>query len=89
MNYDPINKIALIDQFAMAALTGILTNSIITTSDRMMYLEGIANDSYAMAEEMMKIRMKRTQSKYAKQKYLCLTILTLAYQCFLEYGIKL
>jgi len=56
---------SLIDKFAIAALPAIITHH--SKAEEHSYAE-IAVHTYSVAEEMMKQRIKRTESRYGKKK---------------------
>ena len=56
---------ALIDEFAIAALPAIITGR---AKDGGYSFKNVAEDAYSIAEEMMKQRLKRTESRYGKKK---------------------
>jgi len=61
---DSMPGVALVDQFAMAALTGIIMNLEEDAST-----DHVAKSAYAFAESMMHQRLKRTDSRYGKKKH--------------------
>jgi len=72
MNYDPINKIALIDQFAMAALPSIVDKAGFHCQkhprETVKEVEAIAELSYIVADAMIKMRgvQKGMPSRYKR-----------------------
>lgn len=60
---NPVQGVALIDQFAMAASSGLIAQCSVHDP------RTIARKAYQIAEAMMEKRLERTKSRYGAKKF--------------------